>query len=79
MANERQWIIPGDGAIHEEGTEEYIIPGVGPISEDQEAAVANGNGMLRKRSIFYTFTGWLGHSGSCILAGLTGLLGHGGG
>ena len=39
---DRQWVIPGGGAIHEEGTEEYVLPGVGAIAEDQAAAVTGG-------------------------------------
>ena len=35
---DRQWVIPGGGAVHEEGTEEYVLPGVGAIAEDQAAA-----------------------------------------
>lgn len=42
----RQWFIPGSGlpfsgaAINEDGTEEWFVPGVGAINEDQAAAVA---------------------------------------
>ena len=45
MAN-RQWFIPSAGTlfrggmIDEEGTEEYFVPGVGMINEDQVAVVA---------------------------------------
>lgn len=41
---DRQWVIPGGGAVHEEGTEEYVLPGVGAIAEDQAAAAGGGDG-----------------------------------
>ncbi len=41
----RQWFIPGldalfqGGMIDEDGTEEYFVPTVGQINEDQSAVV----------------------------------------
>ncbi len=36
----RQWMIPGGGVIDEDGTEEYFVPGLGVVAEDQAAAAA---------------------------------------
>jgi len=56
----RQWFVPPvdnlfqGGMIDEDGTEEYFLPGVGMINEDQAAAVASdgilaGIALLRSR------------------------------
>lgn len=48
----RQWFMPGiggifqGGMIDEDGTEEYFVPDVGMINEDQAAAGANPKGPL---------------------------------
>ncbi len=43
----RQWFLPNPrgGMIDEDGEEEYFVPDVGMINEDQAAAVA-GDGIL---------------------------------
>ena len=34
----RQWFLPGGGMIDEDGVEEYFVPSVGYLNEDQAAA-----------------------------------------
>ncbi len=38
----RQWFLPSPdgGMIDEDGTEEYFVPDVGQINEDQSAVIA---------------------------------------
>lgn len=48
----RQWFVPGidslfqGGMIDEDGTEEYFVPDVGMINEDQAVAVGGPHGPL---------------------------------
>lgn len=68
----RQWFIPGfdmlfqGGMIDEDGAEEYFVPGVGMINEDQAIAPVGGRVMSSLAS----------HGG---LAGQGGIAGIGGG
>ena len=45
----RQWFMPGVDALHrggmidEDGTEEYFVPEVGYLNEDQSAVVITAN------------------------------------
>lgn len=67
----RQWFIPGidalfqGGMIDEDGTEEWFVPGVGMINEDQTPAPSG--------RIMSSLAGTGG------LAGLGGIAGQGGG
>ena len=42
----RQWFIPGHGQIDEDGEEEYFVPSVGVINEDQAAVVGGASGIM---------------------------------
>ena len=47
----RQWVIPGGGAIDEDGEKEYVLPGVGAIAEDQAVAVGDIDTAEKRRSV----------------------------
>ena len=59
----RQWFIPGPngGMIDEDGTEEYFVPGVGMLNEDQAVSVAFTSANLT-----------LNHSGASDIGGAIG-------
>ena len=72
---DRQWFMPGidaifrGGMIDEEGTEEYFVPAVGMINEDQAAAAVSG----RVMSSLVGSGGLAGHGGIAGVGGTDGL------